>query len=167
LDGGRQSAFSFRDLGKRYERCASDLRAARVKSCAHFRSLSLSAKIHENLDLCVRIRCLRCLSALRQGAQAPGSYLPPAPPVSLETSESGSTGRTCLTSALRLWQPRLCLLLLPSAFSVRYSYNANHPHAIFQPERIFPHASPLCPIQTYQHCTASTRKVSTLSAAVS
>jgi len=105
------------------------------------------------------------LSALRQGAQAPGS--PPAPPVLLETSESGSTGRTCLTSALRLWQPRLCLLLLPSAFSVRYSYNANHPHAIFQPERIFPHASPLCPIQTYQHCTASTRKVYTLSAAVS
>ncbi len=108
------------------------------------------------------------LSALRQGAQAPGSYLPPAPPVLLETSESGSTGsRTCLTSALRLWQPRLCLLLLPFAFSVRYSYNANHPHAIFQPERSVPHASPLCPNQTYQHCTSSTRKVYTLSAAVS
>jgi len=62
---GWGTAFFFRDLGKRYERCVSDLRAARVESCAYFRSLSLSARIHENLDLCVRIRYQHYVKGLK------------------------------------------------------------------------------------------------------
>jgi len=144
---GRPSAFFFRDLG--YARCASDLQAHEQPAFAPYPYQLESTGISTTCAFAFGAY----LSALRQGAQASGSYLPPAPPVSLETPESGSTGRTCLTSALRLWQPCLCLILLPFALSVRYSYNANHPHAIFQPERSVSHASPLCPIQIYPHYT--------------